>query len=57
MTIRESIKNILAHCAPLVLIKQVFPEHKSSHVLAHTSHESKPWMNVDEVELTAEDFA
>jgi hypothetical protein len=57
MTIRETIANLLTHFTPLTHIKQVFPVHMPSLVVPHFSHASKPWMNVDEVELTAEDFA
>jgi hypothetical protein len=57
MTIRETIAIFISHLAPMTLVKQIFPANKSTVVYSQTSHESKPWMNVQEVELTAEDFA
>ena len=57
MTIRATISSFLSHFAPLTLIKHVYPAHKSTQAFTHTIHENKPWMNVNEIELTAEDFA
>jgi len=57
MKIREAISNFIAHLTPFALVKQVFPMHDKSHAYTHSSHDNKPWMNVNEVELTAEDFA
>ena len=57
MTIRETISTFLSHFAPLSLVKQIFPAHKSTYAFSQATHEGKPWMNVHEVELTAEDFA
>lgn len=56
MTIKAAITNLLSHFAPLTLVKQVFPSHKTE-AYAQTNQASRPWMNVDEIELTAEDFA
>jgi hypothetical protein len=58
MLIREAISQFIAHFSPLALLKHVFPAHKCTQAYTHPTHnEFKPWMNVDEVELTAEDFA
>jgi hypothetical protein len=57
MTIRESISDILSRCAPLMLVKQIFPSHVSTHDFVQHKSEHKPWLNVDKITLTAEDFA
>ena len=57
MVIRETIAIFVSHFAPMTLVKQVFPVNKATVSYTQTSHESKPWMNVDHVEFTTEDFA
>lgn len=57
MTFREHLGHFVAHIAPLILVKQVFHGHIPSQAFSHSTHDVKPWMNVDKVELTAEDFA
>jgi len=57
MIIRDTVTKFLSHFTYLTLIKQVLPAHMTSEAYSHITHESKPWMNVDAVELTAEDFA
>jgi hypothetical protein len=57
MTIKEAISHFTSHFGPLSLVKQVFPAHQSAHSFSHPENVNKPWMNVEDVELTAEDFA
>jgi len=57
MIIRETIAKLLSNLAPLALIKQVFPVQKTTQAYSHPTYENKPWMNVDEIEITVEDLA
>lgn len=57
MLIREAITYLVSHLTPMSLVKQIFPAIGQTHAYLHPVNESRPWMNVDRVELTAEDFA
>lgn len=58
MILKETIDKLLAQFAPLTLIKHVSPvDNVLEHTLSRTTHENQPWLNADEIELTADDFA
>ena len=57
MNIKNALANLMAHFAPLALVKRIYPGQETSQVFTCPTLQQKPWIDVDSIELTQEDFA
>jgi hypothetical protein len=57
MTLKNIVSNFIANFSPLSLVKPILPAHDTTKSYAAIDQSNKPWVNVDAIELTQEDFA
>ena len=56
MTVNDTLFNFISHIAPPSLVKNIFPLQNSIQTYSYTDQQEMPWIDVDLVELTQEDF-